>query len=210
MSKKLIFSSLVMMLWISGTGYAFWWFQVRDLRPFDLQAHQLIQEEDLSRSLDGLLAPLQPVANTAYLLHFWQPDCSCNQFNRSHVKTIAEKYQQKNFKLITITRSHPEYSDQQLTQMAKQQFDSIVIIDKHKLLSGKSRIPASPAAAVIDLNGKLAYFGPYSDSTFCGLGGTDFVERVADLLLSGENPSILNTMVFGCFCNWDTNKLQKT
>ena len=25
-----------------------------------------------------------------------------------------------------------------------------------------------------------------------------------------EQPSILNTMVFGCFCSWDNNKLQKT
>ncbi len=210
MRKKLLFSSLIMAFWLTSTGYAFWWFQARDLRPFDLQAASLIEEQDLSKSLDSLLTSLPPASDTTYLLHFWQPDCSCNQFNRSHVKEIAAKYQQKNFQLVTITRPHPDYSNQQLMQMAKQQFGSIVIIDKQQLLSGKARIPAAPAAAVIDTNGKLAYFGPYSDSTFCGLGGTAFVERVADVLLQGEQPSILNTMVFGCFCSWDNNKLQKT
>lgn len=210
MHKKLLFSSLIMAVWLIGTGYAFWWFQARDIRPFDLQAAELIEEQSLTRSLDSLLTSLQAVPGKSYLLHFWQPDCSCNRFNRAHVKEISDKYREENFQLVTITRPHPDYSNQELIQMAKQEFDSVVIIDQQKLLTGNARIPAAPAAAVIDKNGKLAYFGPYSDSTFCGLGGTAFVERVADLLVKGENPSIVNTMVLGCFCDWDSNNIQKT
>ncbi|MDH5393157.1 MAG: DUF6436 domain-containing protein [Gammaproteobacteria bacterium] len=211
MQKKLFFSGLIMIGWLLATGYAFWWFQARDLRPFDLQAADIIEQKSLQTSLTQLLSSLQQdSADSAFLLHFWQPGCSCNRFNLSHVNEIAVKYQQQNFQLVTIIRPHPDYSNQQLKQMAEQQFASKVVIDSQHLLTGKSRIPAAPAAAVIDKNGELAYFGPYSDSTFCGLGGTAFVEKVADLLMMGESPSLLNTMVFGCFCDWDSNKLQQT
>lgn len=206
MQTKVILAGLITFLWLIGTGYAFWWFQARDLRPFDLQAANLIEEQELSLSLTQLLTTLkQKHPDDAYLVHFWQPDCSCNRFNQTHVNDIANKYQEKNFQLVTIVRPHPDYSDQQIINMAKEQFGSNVIIDHQKLLTGAARIPATPAAAVLDKTGKLAYFGPYSDSTFCGVGGTAFVERVADLLVQGEVTSLLNTMVFGCFCNWDKN-----
>ena len=208
MHKKLFLSGLIMAVWLMGTGYAFWWFQTRDLRPFDLQAANLIEEQDLTQSFNSLIATLPSKLNTSYFLHFWQPDCSCNRFNRSHVNDIAAKYREKDFQLITIVRPHPDYNNQQLINMAKDEFDSIVLIDKSQQFSGKARIPAAPAAAVIDKQGKLAYFGPYSDSTFCGLGGTDFVGRVANLLVKGEKPSIINTMVLGCFCNWDSSNLK--
>lgn len=210
MRKKYLLSSLIMAIWLASTGYAFWWFQARDLRPFDIQAASVIEEQALNHSLGVLLASLkQQNPDTAYLVHFWQPGCSCNRFNSSHVNEISKKYQHKNFKLVTIVRPHPDFSDQQIIKMADEQFASHVIIDQQLLLTGKARIPAAPAAAVIDKAGQLAYFGPYSDSTFCGLGGTAFVERVADLIMQGETPSLLNTMVFGCFCDWD-KKLNQT
>jgi len=174
-----------------------------------MQTASIIEEDKLKISLTSLLTPLrQSAPDKAYLLHFWQPGCSCNRFNQAHVNEIATKYRNKNFQLVTIASPHPDYSDQQLIQMAKEEFASHVIIDQQQLLRGRARIPAAPAAAVIDKKGNLAYFGPYSDSTFCGLGGTAFVERVADLLMQGEAPSLLNTMVFGCFCDWDTSKEQ--
>ncbi|MDH5425136.1 MAG: DUF6436 domain-containing protein [Gammaproteobacteria bacterium] len=204
MCKKHWLAGLIMTIWLISTAYAFWWFQTRDLRPFDIQAASVIESQALNLSLNALLAPLrQNNPGSAYLVHFWQPGCSCNRFNSAHVNAISKKYQQENFKLVTIVRPHPDFSDQQIIKMAGEQFASQVIIDQHLLLAGKARIPAAPAAAVIDEAGQLAYFGPYSDSTFCGLGGTAFVERVADLLTQGQTPSLLNTMVFGCFCDWD-------
>lgn len=203
MRKKQIISSLIMASWLIATGYAFWWFQARDLRPFDMQAANIIEQQLLSDSLQQLLSPIkQNNSDTAYLLHFWQPGCSCNRFNQSHVNDIAAKYQHRSFQLVTITSPHPDYSDSQLIQMATDEFGSKVIIDHQRLLTGKARIPAAPAAAVMDSKGRLAYFGPYSDSTFCGIGGTAFVEKVAELIIQGETPSLLNTMVFGCFCDW--------
>ncbi|MDH5517504.1 MAG: DUF6436 domain-containing protein [Gammaproteobacteria bacterium] len=193
-----------MAAWLIATGYAFWWFQARDLRPFDMQASNIIEQQLLSDSLQQLLSPIkQNSSETAYLLHFWQPGCSCNRFNQSHVNQIAAKYKKQNFQLVTITSPHPDYSEQQLIQMAEDEFGSKVIIDQQGLLTGPARIPAAPAAAVVNSQGELAYFGPYSDSTFCGLGGTAFVEKVAELIIQGETPSVLNTLVFGCFCDWD-------
>lgn len=210
MPTKLQLSSFLFAFWLAATAYAFWWFQARDMRPYDLDMSSLIEEQSLTHSLATLLAPIKTDGKKTYLVHFWQPECSCNRFNRSHVQQIAEKYKEKGFQLITIAQPHANYSQQALMQLAKKEFNSIVIIDEQRLLSGKARIPGAPSAAVINKNGQLAYLGPYSDSSFCGLGGTAFVERVADLLIQGENPSILNTMVFGCFCDWDSNKIQTT
>ena len=176
---------------------------------FDLQAEKIIDDRVLTRSLNNLLAELKTEPETTYLIHFWQPDCSCNRFNRSHVREIAKKYQHDKFQLITVTQPHADYSDNELIKMAEQELSSRVVIDHQYQLSGKARIPAAPAAAVIDKTGKMAYFGPYSDSSFCGLGGTAFVERVTDLLFAGENTSMINTLVAGCFCNWDKNTIQK-
>ena len=198
-----------MATWLISTAYAFWWFQSRDLRMFDLQAEKVIDDRALTRSLNALLTELETDTETTYLIHFWQPDCSCNRFNRTHVREIAKKYRHEKFQLVTVTQPHADYSDNELIQMAQQAFSSRVIIDHQNLLSGKTRIPAAPAAAVIDNTGKMAYFGPYSDSSFCGLGGTAFVERVTDLVFAGENTSMINTLVAGCFCNWDKNTIHK-
>jgi len=209
MNNKQFLSGLILASWLIGTGYAFWWFQSKDIRMFDLQAEKIIDEQVLTNSLNTLLAELQTDPETTYLIHFWKPDCSCNRFNRIHVREIAEKYRHDKFQMITVTQPHNNYSDYELIQMAKQEFSSHVVIDHQYQLSDKARIPAAPAAAVIDKTGNLAYFGPYSDSSFCGLGGTAFVERVTDLLFAGENTSMINTLVAGCFCNWDKNTLQK-
>jgi hypothetical protein len=64
-------------------------------------------------------------------------------------------------------------------------------------------IPASPAAAVFNHEGQLAYFGPYSEGAACLTGNGDFVEQVLDKLLAGERPQQINTAAFGCFCDWN-------
>ena len=206
---KLIISSFIMSVWLIGTGYAFWWFQAKDLRPFDTQASRIIDEKTLNSSLLKLMVPLNlENVNQSYLIHFWQPNCGCNRFNQEHVNDIAKRYQHNKFKLITIVSPHPDYKNSQIIKMAEELFESTVILDKNHLLIGKARIPASPAAAILTNNGTLAYFGPYSDSAFCGLGSSSFVEKVADLIVQGETPSLMNTMVYGCFCDWNKNTKQ--
>lgn len=194
---------LLMIVWLAATAFAFWWFQVKDLRPFDVDMSMIIKDKTLAENIQQLVSQTDhtPPAR-GYILNFWQPDCSCNRFNASHVKRLIENYQSQGFQLLTISRPSKKYSQLQLTQMAKDKFGSAVVIDRDKLFTGHSRIPASPSAAILNRDGNLNYFGPYNDGAFCGVGGTRFVERVADLVINDEQPNIVNTLSYGCYCNW--------
>jgi len=200
---KFQFALALLVFWLTATAFAFWWFQIKNLRPFDLNMSSLIEEKPLTTNIKHLLLSSglkQPAKG--YILNFWQPDCSCNRFNTPHVKKLIKKYQSEGFKLITVTRPSKKHSVQQVTQMAKDKFNSAVIVDTKNIFSGASRIPATPSAAVIQKNGLLNYFGPYNDGAFCGVGGTRFVEKVADLIIQNEPPNIINTLSYGCYCNW--------
>jgi len=190
-------------LWLLATAYAFWWFQIKDLRPFDLNMSEVVEEKSLTTNIKRLLAKAsQSTPTKGYILNFWQPDCGCNRFNTPHVKQLTENYQSEGFELITITRPSAEYNARQVTKMAKEKFNSAVFVDSGNIFSGASRIPAIPSVAVYNNNGLLNYFGPYSDGAFCGVGGTRFVEKVADLIIQNEQPNIINTLSYGCFCKW--------
>ena len=69
-------------------------------------------------------------------------------------------------------------------------------------------VPASPAVAIWDEHGKLAYFGPYSSGLVCGQGD-DFVSRVMVRLTQKQNPEWINMLGVGCFCPWQS-QIQET
>ena len=62
-------------------------------------------------------------------------------------------------------------------------------------------LPASPAVAVWDSLGRLAYFGPYSEGAVC-TSANSFVEPVLDALLAGRPVLAPQTLASGCFCAW--------
>jgi hypothetical protein len=62
-------------------------------------------------------------------------------------------------------------------------------------------VDAAPAALVFDANGRLAYYGPYSDDAFCGAGRDGFVERTLDALLAGRRTPLAPVTATGCYCD---------
>jgi hypothetical protein len=68
-------------------------------------------------------------------------------------------------------------------------------------LPGAERIPASPAVAIWDQNGKLAYFGPYSEGLTCN-SGNSFIEPILQALTTGRPVEATHTMAVGCYCGW--------
>jgi hypothetical protein len=61
-------------------------------------------------------------------------------------------------------------------------------------------VEAAPAALVFDTAGRLAYYGPYSDSAYCGAGGAGFVERALDAVLAGDALPLRPITATGCHC----------
>ncbi len=68
-------------------------------------------------------------------------------------------------------------------------------------LPGSQALPASPAVAIWDRSGHLAYFGPYSEGAVCN-SSNSFIEPVLDALLENRPVAAANTLAVGCFCDW--------
>ena len=62
-------------------------------------------------------------------------------------------------------------------------------------------LPASPAVAIWDRTGQLAYFGPYSEGATC-TSSNSFIEPILEALSAGRPVSASNTLAVGCFCDW--------
>jgi hypothetical protein len=62
-------------------------------------------------------------------------------------------------------------------------------------------INSSPAALIFDAHGRLIYYGPYSDSAWCGSTET-LVEPVLDRALVGLATEKRPRASRGCFCGW--------
>jgi hypothetical protein len=202
-NKRLWIALPLLFSWLVGTVYAFWWFQVRDLRPFAPEAEQMavFEGEQLAGKLQALLQSTSATTDKAVVVHFWNPDCACNKFNDPHVRQIIEQYRASGVQFVTVAAAGR--NPQQIAARARSTFDTPVLIDAG--LQSAGVMPTStPAAAVLTAEGQLAYFGPYSEGAFCGAQGGAFVEKALDAVLDGGNPHELNTLAFGCFCQGKT------
>lgn len=66
---------------------------------------------------------------------------------------------------------------------------------------GAERLPASPAVAIWDRDGNLAYVGPYSEGAVC-TSANSFIEPVIEALLAGRPLQSTGTLAVGCYCPW--------
>lgn len=115
--------------------------------------------------------------NTILVVHFADDDCPCDRYRKKHVKDL------------TATLSGT----------------SQVVINAQSNEFMNLHIPATPAVAIWNQQGELAYFGPYSSGMTCG-DGFDFISMVFEKMISGVNPNWINTQGVGCFCPWRSRK----
>ena len=106
------------------------------------------------------------------LVHITSEACFCSDFTLEHQSILDEMALQDELKVVRI-------SDEK--------------IDKGKL------IPSVPAVALLDANGKLAYFGPYSEGLAC-TESNGLVEVVMNNLRHGFNPELVVNDTTGCYC----------
>ena len=205
----------LVLTWLTGTVYAFWWFQVRDLRAFDQEQMAEFQGEQLAARLNTLLdvkaafGDATSLSGRTVVFHFWNPDCQCNRFNTPHVKQIIDSYRDRGISFLTVIPPKAGQNDRQAIKQAREIFGVPAVV-AHGIYEDNEAVPsASPAAAVITADRQLAYFGPYSEGAACGPSGGAFVENTLDALIRGDTPQESNTLAFGCFCQWaDTHPSQ--
>lgn len=135
------------------------------------------------------------------VVHFWDPGCACSRFNEKHVRQLVAEYQQRGIRFVVVAQSGSVAGNKGLQEQAREVFGDVdIVLSRDR--SFHQSIPSSPAAVILDEQQQLAYFGPYSEGAICRAGSGRFVERILDKVLKGKNPRFINTLAYGCFCDW--------
>ncbi|OLS63224.1 DUF6436 domain-containing protein [Pseudomonas putida] len=184
MSGKTLFAALTLALCAAGLWLAYDNFQSRYLRPFDNQT-ALFAGDHLR--LPPELAGPGPIR----LVHFWDPACPCNVGNQQHLGELIEHYgpQGVAFHVVQKPGTHGQLPA------------NLGALKPITNLPGAEHLPASPAVAIWDQDGNLAYFGPYSEGATCNAGNS-FIEPILQALTEGRPVKVTQTMAVGCYCPW--------
>jgi hypothetical protein len=176
---------LLALVCAAGLWVAYDWFQGRYLRPFSGQAALFAG--------DVLSLPAQLAGpGRIRLVHFWDPACPCNVGNQQHLAELIQHFggtQGVDFYSVQKPGSHGQLP---------QTLNTIMPLDT---LPGAEQITASPAVAIWDRDGKLAYFGPYSEGLTCN-SSNSFIEPILQALNTGRQVDATHTMAVGCYCSW--------
>nr|WP_245399788.1 DUF6436 domain-containing protein [Atopomonas sediminilitoris] len=162
---------------------AFLWFQQSYIRPFsDSNSHLDALQWHAPQALRG--------AGPIRVVHFWQPGCPCNVANQAHLNELRVKYREQPVQFFHV--KHPSESGQLPGPLS-----DVLALEANAAF----RPPVSPAVGIWDSQGRLAYFGPYSEGMVCNAANS-FIEPLLDRLLTGERIQSSNTLAVGCFCRW--------
>ena len=212
-TRKYILAGLLFVLWLIATVVAFWWFQFRNINVFDPRAEQnqtvFFESGELGSRLENMfLHQAENAKSKIHIIHFWNPACSCNRFNEQHVKDIIELYGNRNVEFTIVVNGETDQVRKARAQLASKVFTHPAVKHVRTDWPLKNGPPSSPAAAILDKNGQLTYFGPYSLGAQCTTGNGKFVETMLDQMASDsldqreKVKKQLNTLAVGCFCPW--------
>lgn len=125
------------------------------------------------------------------LVHFHDPACPCNVGNQQHLAELVERYAPQGVVFHALQKPGS------LGRLPR----NLAALQPLAALPGSERLPASPALAIWDRQGRLAYFGPYSEGATC-TSANSFVEPVLDALRKSRPVRAGGTLAEGCFCDW--------
>ncbi|RJG12541.1 thiol-disulfide isomerase [Pseudomonas cavernicola] len=188
--RKTLLASLLAVVWLGAMLVAFWWFEARYIRPFSEQT--ALFAGDGLRLPDELAGP-GPIR----VVHFWDPACPCNVGNLQHLAELLERFAPQGVAFYAVQKpgSHGQLPD------------TLSALQPLSHLPGAEQLPASPAVGIWDKDGRLAYFGPYSEGATC-TSSNSFIEPILEALAQGRPVNATHTLAVGCYCPWPetTNK----
>lgn len=182
-SRKVIITTSIVIVWVAIMLFALWWYQSRFIRAFNETTAVFSGSElQLPNAIAG--------EGKIRFVHFWDPSCPCNVGNQQHLIELLEHFSdQVDFYHV----QKPNTNGALPKQLEK--------LNHLSGLVGMEKLPASPAVAIWDKQGKLAYFGPYSEGAVCN-SSNSFIEPVLNALIENRPVSADSTLAVGCFCDW--------
>ena len=181
---KTLFACLFTLVCALGLWAAYDWFQGRYIRAFSDQT-ALFAGDVLS--LPAELAGPGPIR----VVHFWDPACPCNVGNQQHLSELLAHYVPLGVAFYSVQKpgTHGQLPA------------TLGAIKALPNLPGAEHLSASPAVAIWDRSGQLAYFGPYSEGATCNASNS-FIEPILQALSEGRPVKATHTMAVGCYCPW--------
>ncbi|WP_192981244.1 DUF6436 domain-containing protein [Pseudomonas sp. EggHat1] len=167
---------VVLIWWLSGAAY---------LRPY---AEQTVIFGQGELQLPAELAGPGPIR----VVHFWDPDCPCNAETDAHLRYLIGLHRNADVAFYSVQKPG---STGEIAPFLRGRMTPLPGIE------GMESLPASPALAIWDRDGKLAYAGPYSEGLVCN-SSNSFVEPVLDALTQGRHVSLASGLAVGCYCAW--------
>lgn len=173
------------LIWVLALAGLYWWYTSRYIRPFS-EDTTVFFEAGVLRLPDEIAGP-----GRLRLVHFWDPPCPCNVGNQQHLAELIEHFGDRMDFYVWQKPGSQGRLPQGLQAMKR--LDS---------LPGAEFMPASPAVAIWNAEGKLAYLGPYSEGAVC-TSANSFIEPVIEALLAGRPVDSTAALALGCYCQWD-------
>lgn len=196
--------------WLVGTVFAFWLFMASDYRNFaSISPQQLavFEKTNFSNTLEAYAkrhGQGDSVDIKGYVFHFWNPDCQCDRFNRPHVEKLISLYAPLGIRFFIVPKAGETRSAKRWASSLGQSHESVMVLDSSLARDHwvKEWVQTGPAAAVLDHQGKLAYFGPYSLGGICKADENSLIENALSKVVIQSKPLQTYASGFGCFCNW--------
>lgn len=127
------------------------------------------------------------------VVHFWDPACTpCNRETAAHLAYLVTMYRRADMDFYAVRR--PGTRGMLAAPLRGR-------LKELPTLEGVEHIPASPAVAIWDRRGRLAYAGPYSIGMICN-SANSFVEPILDRLVAGQTVRPRGLLAVGCYCPW--------
>ena len=194
------FAWIAVAVWLFGTAGAFWFFELRDWRPFAVQSVRLFEIDGVAqtqlwfRTHIGVDAQASGNAKLTFV-HLYNPDCRCDAYTEQHLQRLINRYQSRGVRFVAALNSR--FANRP-TPAHPLGLRVVASTDGYLAAAGMN---TAPAALIFDASGRLIYYGPFSDSAWCGSDG-GLVEPVLDRALAGLAPIGNVPVVRGCFCAW--------
>ena len=198
--------SLLIIVWLSGSLGALWWFQSRLIKPF-VPADAPPEFRDLNAvesALTPLMASLDTPAGAVTLIHLWNPDCGCNTVSQRHLDATLDAFSPEQLQFVILAPVSASQKDLSEIQQLNPRAALIQLTSTQKV-----PLSASPGLAMYNPEGELAYFGAYGFGALCTLSDSNLFVNMVTTLLAGESYGpFMNIAGSGCFCDWPQNPTQ--
>lgn len=192
---------IVVILWLTATAILLWWFQSRSVQPF-LPADHNPASLQVSQLVPELVSWLPPAEQRApvTLIHFWNPDCLCNQVSSRHFESLVRRFSNQQLDILVIAPANT--SDARIAEFKRLNGERMRIM---RMSSDQHWLPASPSLALLRADGSLGYFGAYGFGALCSISDEDFFPNMVRQMTAGSYGPFMNMAGSGCFCRWPTN-----